>query len=221
MPQTSANRPPSHRRQFSLRSLLLLVLGCALLCGLLFWWLRPPTLHRSYFPIDVGYRWVYQQNFGNTKDDVVFEVLGTEKVGGVECFAVQRTIGDHQIMFFVEVTDRAVLIHRVGDDRYTPPYPQFVFNSKRGDHWDWKGTIDAEPTKYACENLGLRTTGVPLGEWETFVISQTSEGTTRFWLADGIGVVRLEGKSQDKHDPLPQAGDFQSFDWQLKEFFRP
>lgn len=223
MSHTPANQEfaPRCRRQFSLRALLLLVLGCALLCGLLFWWLCPATLHRGYFPIDVGYRWVYEQKAGNTKDDVVFEVLGTEKIGDAQCFVVLRTIGDHQIKFYVEVTDRAVLIHQVGKDRYTPPYRQFTLNSKAGDTWDWKGTIGSEPSEYVCVNHGVQPVSVPLGQWNAFVIGQRSQLETKFWLAKDIGVIKLQGKSRDKHDPFEQPGDSSIFDWRLKEFSRP
>jgi predicted ABC-type sugar transport system permease subunit len=118
-------------RQFSLRSLLVFVLICALFGALLSWWLRPKILDAGYFPIGVGYRWVYASRGGNTQDDVVFEVVGTEKVGNTNWFVVLRSIGDHQIKFYVEVTDRAVLIHQVGQDRYRPAYPQFRINKKR------------------------------------------------------------------------------------------
>jgi len=203
-------------RQFSLRGMLLLVLAFALL----FWWLQPEKLDRSYFPIGVGYQWVYASNGGDTQGDVVFEVVGTEQVGDAECFVVLRTIGEHRLRFYVEVTHRGVWIHQVGQDRYKPPYRQFVFLTKKGDRWNWKGTIGKEPAEYACENYGLQEVEVPLGQWEAFSVSQTRV-FTNFWLVDGIGVVKLEGKSLDEHDPVPQPGNPLYFDWQLKEFTRP
>jgi hypothetical protein len=217
------NRESAPRRwwQFSLRSLLLL----ALVCALLSWWLRPQVLNPSYFPMGVGYRWVYASKVGNTQDDVVFEVVGTEKVGDAECFVVLRTIGDHQIKFYVEVADRGVLIHQVGQDRYKPAYQQFVFYTKQGDRWDWQGMIGDEPAEYACVNYGEQLVSVPFGQWDAFWVAQeasaTDTGDTKFWLVDGIGVVRLEGKYRDKHDPPPQRGESSRFDWQLKEFSRP
>jgi hypothetical protein len=200
-------------RQFSLRSLLLLVLACALL----FWWLQPPRLDRGYFPMKIGDRWVYEYK-GNS--DVVFEVIGTEKLGDAECFVVLRTIGEHEIRFYVEVTDRAVLIHQVGDDRYTPAYPQFEFNSRQGNRWGWQGTIGNEPSEYACENLGIKEVRVPKGLFDAFAVSQKSESSTTFWLARGIGVVRIEGKSRDQHDPHAAPGELNFFDWQLKVLSR-
>jgi hypothetical protein len=200
-------------RQFSLRTLLLLVLVCALL----FWWLQPVRLNRDFFPMKIGDRWIYEYK-GNS--DVVFEVTGSEKLGDAECFVVLRTIGQHEIKFYVEVTDRAVLIHQVGDDRYTPAYPQFEFNSREGNRWGWQGKIGSEPGEYACENLGLREVRVPKGQFDAFAVSQKSESSTTFWLARGFGVVRIEGKSRDQHDPHAVPGELKLFDWQLKEFSR-
>lgn len=164
----------------------------------------------------IGDRWVYEYR-GNS--DVVFEVIGTEKLGDAECFVVLRTIGEHKIKFYVEVTARAVLIHRVGDDRYNPAYPQFVFSSRQGNRWGWQGTIGSEPAEYACENLGLQEVRVPKGEFNAFAVRQKPEPGATFWLASGIGVVRIQGKSRDEHDPL-SAPESTYFDWQLKEFSR-
>ncbi len=204
-------------RQFSLRGMFLLVLAFALL----FWWLQPEKLDRSYFPIGVGYKWVYASKGGDTQGDVVFEVIGTAQVGDAECFVVLRTIGEHRLKFYVEVTHRGVWIHRVGQDIYQPPYQQFAFPTKQGDRWNWKGTIGDEPDEYASENYGLQEVQVPLGRWEAFYVGQQSLAHTNFWLVDGIGVVKLEGKSWDEHDPAPQPGDPLYFDWQLKEFSQP
>jgi hypothetical protein len=213
MPNAAANSEFSKRkwRQFSLRTLLLLVFACALL----FWWLQPPKLDRGYFPMKIGDRWVYEYK-GNS--DVVFEVIGTEKLGDAVCFVVRRTIGEHKIKFYVEVAARAVLIHQVGDDRYTPAYPQFVFNSQHGTRWGWQGKIGNEPAEYASENLGLHEIRVSKGEFKAFAVTQTPEAGTAFWLARGIGVVRIQGKSRDKNEPLGLSGAYTYFDWQLKEF---
>jgi hypothetical protein len=211
-------------RQFSLRSLLLLALFCALVGGLVSWWLRPAVLDRGYFPMRVGYRWVYASDSANDFGDVVFEVVGTEKVGDSECFVVVRTIRDQQLKFYVEVDDRGVLIHRVGADRYEPAYRQFAFRSKHGDEWNWKGTIGDEPGQYVCMNYGQHRVSVPLGQWDAFWVAQeapeSDSGDTNFWLVDEIGVAKIQAKFRDKHDPRPRPGESEQFDWQLKEFSR-
>ena len=203
-------------RQISLRRLLLLVLAFALLS----WWLQPERLDRRCFPIGVGYKWVYASKGGDTQYDVVFEVVGTEQVGDADCFVVRRTIGEHKIKFYVEVNHRGVWIHQVGDDRYEPPYQQFVFSTKKGDRWNWKGTIGKQPEEYTCENHGLQDVEVPLGHWSGFCVGQRSRSFANFWLVKGIGVVKLEGKTWDEHDPAPLPGSPLYFDWQLKEFSR-
>jgi hypothetical protein len=210
------------RRQFSLRALLLVVMLCAIALGLASWWMRPPALHRGYFPIGAGYRWVYASKNGSSQDDIVFEVVGTEQVGEAECFVVMRTIGTSQLKFYVEVTSRGVVIHQVGEDRYAPPYRQFAFGAKAGDRWSWQGSIGGERSEYECENHGQQPVSVPYGQWEAFFIEQESRTSdTKFYLARGIGVVIIRGKSRDRHDPPAEPGESSSFDWQLKEFYRP
>ena len=70
-------------------------------------------------------------------------------------------------------------------------------------------------------NHGLQEVKVPFGQWDAFFVSQRSGSSADFWLVDGIGVVKLEGKSWDEHDPAPQPGSALYFDWQLKQFSRP
>ncbi len=217
-----AKRASGPRRwlRLSLRGLLLLVSVCAFLS----WYLRPQTLDPSYFPIGVGYRWVYQETAGSSLDDVVFEVIGTEKVGQAECFVVRRTIGDHQVKFYVEVADSGVLIHRVGDEFYRPAYRQFAFYSKLDDEWNWSGTIGGHPERYWCRNNGKQPISVPMGQWDAFWVNQESQtsdlGDTDFCLVKKVGVVRIKAKYPDRHDPPPRPNEKPHFDWQLKEFSR-
>ena len=215
-------------RQFSLRGLLLVVLAVALIFG----WLQPARLDRGFFPIAVGYKWVYEDKFIQTNismgkkqigDDVVFEVLGKAKVGDDECFVVLRTIGEHKLEFYVRVTDGGVWIHQVGEYRYRPPYRQFVFPSKKGDRWNWEGTIGQQPGQYASDNNGLQDVVVPFGQLSAFIVNQRAEeGGAEFWLAEGVGVVKIAGKTYDKHDyTIHPDGNPLSLDWELKEFSRP
>ena len=62
---------------------------------------------------------------------------------------------------------------------------------------------------------------MPAGKWKAYHVSQLSEGYANFWLVKGIGVVKLQGKSWDEHDPAELAGDPLYFDWELREFIRP
>jgi hypothetical protein len=211
MPEQPATSASNRWLQFSLRGLLVLIA----LCGLLFWWLRPEVLDERYFPIEVGDRWIYESEMG----DVVFHVTGRQKVGPAECFVVQRKIGDHQTPFYVSVARDGVRIHQVDDDVYNPPYRQFAFPTQEGQAWRWEGKIGAKPSHYACFNEGLETTDVPLGAVRAIRVRQAGGNVleAEFWVAKGLGVVRLSGKSWDEHDPAPQP---LYFEWRLKEYRR-
>lgn len=219
--------------------MLLLVLLFSSICGLVVWFLRPEILDSAYFPMGIGYRWVYAQAEvldGQQGYDVVFEVTGTQEVGGTECYVVKRTIDEHHVNFFVEVNRRGVFLHQVGDDRYEPPYCEFAFGKSAGASWSWRGTIGGEPADYECGLLAsdsrwltenYQQIEVPLRGKNLFSVSQeTSEypsagKDTQFFLAEGIGVVCLKSKDRDKHDPPHSEGEPWQFNWQLKEFTKP
>ena len=197
---------------------MFLITACALIALLL----RPEKLDRGYFPIDVGFRWVYEAVQGG-QGEVVFEVTGKQQIGDTDCFVVLRTIGSHELKFYVEVTLRGVFIHQVGEDRYVPAYKQFAFASQQSDQWEWKGQVGGEPAAYECYNTGLQTCEVPLGSWESYRVHQripTTGADTYFSLADEVGVIKIYSKNRDEHDPPAPEGQSETFEWQLKEFTR-
>jgi hypothetical protein len=183
--------------------------------ALLFWWLRPEVLDQRYFPMAVGDRWVYESDAG----DVVFHVTGKQTVGPAECFVVNRSIGEHQSVFYLSVSRDGVRIHQVDDDRYDPPYRQFLFPAKSGQAWSWQGRIGGKASQYDSANRGWETVEVPHGKHRAARVHQAGGSVVGadFWLAPGVGVVKLSGKSWDEHDPAPQP---LYFEWRLKEFSR-
>ena len=204
------------RIRYTIRTLLLLMLVGALVA----WYYRARYLDTSYFPMAVGDRWVYASS-GDTTDDVIFEVVGTQKVDGAPCFVVERVIGAHKISFYISIQQDGIRLHRVGDDVYLPPYRQFAFPTKEKDPWDWKGTIGGTPGDYHCHNMGQSDITVPHGQHKAFVVMQgsSSQGWATFALVRGVGVVQVDGKFADQHDPQGR-GVYQQFHWKLKQFTR-
>lgn len=206
------------RIRYGIRALLVVMLIATLVA----WYFRTRYLDASYFPMALGDRWVYASK-GDLPDDVIFEVVGTERVEGVPCFVVKRTIGKHEIQFYISVQQDGVRLHRVGDDVYRPPYRQFAFPTKNTDSWTWKGTIGTKPAGYGCTNYGTSERAVPHGSYETIVVGQVptnASGYASFNLARGVGVVALDGKFADEHDPVVTPETLQEFHWELKEFNR-
>lgn len=196
----------------------LLLVGCATQSP------APPVLDESYFPMAVGHRWVYASDEG----EVTFTVTGRERSNGTSVFVVRRTIADEEITFHVSVARDGVRIHRAGTDVYTPPFQEFVFPSPPDHRWEWEGRAGEKRLRFSSNNLGLSDIRVPLGTYRAFVIQEADSrapGTeTHFWLARGIGVVRLTGKILDEHRRerdgiLEWEFKARYYDWKLKGFF--
>lgn len=171
---------------------------------------------RRFFPMEVGHQWVYSSDGG----DVTFEVQGTEKIGDTECFVVRRTIGKQKLVFYVSVSNLGVAIHQDGNNLFEPPFLEFAFPFKKSQEWQWKGKVGKEVRSVNCKNLGLADARVPLGRFRAYVIEERIElasgesGHATFWLAEGIGVVKLVGKKEDLRNPASNT----IFYWELKSF---
>jgi len=163
------------------------------------------------FPMKPGHRWTYASEDG----DVVFTVLDTTTLSGTPCFAVRRRVGGEGVNFFVSVTRAGVRIVRVGADAFTPPYLEIAFPLREGATWQWSGSIGARRVALRCGNRGRVSVTVPLGTYQAWHIREDagSGGYTDIYLAEGPGVVKLEGKMWDMHNPSGRE-----FTWQLKEF---
>jgi hypothetical protein len=168
----------------------------------------------DYFPMRVGYVWIY----GSERGDVRFEVRGKDVIAGKECFAVRRAIGGDDEMFYLSVSDDGVRIHKVGNHVFEPPYREFAMPLREGAAWKWKGRFAGKDDEIHCSVTRMQRVTVPAGTFAAWVVDEkpASGGTNTFWLAEGVGVVRLFGKKNDLHNP---TGEW--FTWELKEFRRP
>jgi hypothetical protein len=191
---------------FSVKALLLLFVGLSVL----FWCFQPAYLDGAYFPADVGDAWTYESDDG----DVTFMVTSKESAGEHEVLVVRRILGDQRLDFYISRDQDGVRIHRVGADFYRPAFKEFAFKSTRGAAWSWKGAIGREAAQYNSSNEGLEDVDVPLGKFRAFHVIQANEhNITHFWLAKGVGVVKVLNKGGDSHDPIPGP-----FEWRLREF---
>jgi hypothetical protein len=171
-------------------------------------------LSSRLFPMRVGDCW----NYAFEDKEVVFTVLGSDKVGESTLFVVRRAIGKEVVEFKVSVEEDGVYIHADGKKEFSPPLRQFAFFAKSGDSWKWRGTESGKDRSYEFENLGRQAVKVPAGEYQAIAVqqsdSQAGESST-FWLAEGVGIVRLSGKRE-----LSKAGQLEIFEWKLKSFKR-
>lgn len=195
--------------------IVLIVVAAMLLCSHAAAEKRPADLLSSArFPMKVGYKWIYQ--YGDK--EVSFDVLRMEMIDGAAVYVVQRKIEDSTVEFKVSMKDHGVYIYQEGKKKFSPPLRQFAFFARTGDIWKWKGTVNEKTERHEFTNLGVKIITVPAGTYSTIAVRQSnldSFGQVTFWLVDGIGVVKLSGKTESK----PGDGDgLHNFEWQLKRF---
>jgi len=159
------------------------------------------------------------------RPEVVFEVLRTEKSGDRKIFVVRRTIGDSSVDFRLAIEKDGVYVHQEGTKKFEPPLRAFAFGverkggSKPQNTWKWRGTFDGKPRTENFESLQLAEVTVPSGNYFVTGIRRSNPGTgdeATFWLAHGVGVVKLSGKSESLADD-PKAAKV-TFEWSLKSF---
>jgi hypothetical protein len=206
---------PTPARAFLAPAILLLMVPAALLA---------PAADRGrsrdfptarHFPMKVGHRWVYADGEG----EVAFEVLRSEKAGGGKVFVVRRTAGRERVDFRVAVEEEGVYVLQEGEKKFDPPLRQFAFFARPGDGWKWRGTYGGRPRVEEFENLGVQEVEVPAGTFKAVAVQQTNPANgdrATFWLARGVGVVRLSGKTEEK--PGAPGSAKVAFEWRLKKF---
>lgn len=166
------------------------------------------------FPMEVGHRWVYDSGRG----EVVFEVTGKEKVHGIECFKVRRSTEGTTLFFYVTVSRKGVRIHRAGSEDFSPPFLEISFPLAAGRTWTWRGLIGGSEFSIRSSILRSETVETPAGRFEAHVVREElrhgdRQGWTDLWIADGWGVVKLQGKTFDLHNSVGGG-----FEWSLKSF---
>jgi hypothetical protein len=150
---------------------------------------------------------------------VTFTVLRTEKVGEGSVYVVRRTIDRTSVDFKVGVEEDGVYIHQESKKEFLPPLRQFAFFAKTGDSWKWRGTVSGKLRREEFENLGVQEVTVPAGTYSAVAVHQNNPDTAEqatFWLAPGVGVVKLSGKTESLTDD--PKGARVVFEWRLKKF---
>jgi len=184
----------------------------------------------AYFPMEIGHKWTYGAKEG---PDVVFEVVGKESVNGIECFKTLRTVADEVTPFYVSLSRQGLMIHRVANEDYHPPFLEFAFpiTEPEAAGRTWSGMIGERMYEIRTRNTGSETVALPSGPVDAISVSERMEHgrrvegedktvidaslSTHFWIVRDFGVVKLIGKERDPHNPSNRE-----FDWTLKSFRR-
>lgn len=173
-------------------------------------------LSKDWFPLEVGYWWVYDIEAVDT--DIIVKVTGKEKVGKYNCFVVEMgdTKGNLSSIEFYCKTGNEVLI--VGEKNiktkknkiFDPPREYLKTPLKQG--MTWKISRYEENNKVVRETKKVTDGGeikVPAGSFSTLKVInlRKEDGKERIamqlWYAEGAGVVKMILRSEDTMFIMP------------------
>jgi hypothetical protein len=166
----------------------------------------PPA--QSYFPLEVGQRWVYDTSFygprarSTTSEVAVCRVRDSDQAGRVYLIA---TCADQDLIEAVfafeqghEIAEPLVVNSQGQPQTHQPPEVIARTDMRVGQQWTWDGKVDDVSRKslYQVANKGKVLT--PAGEFDgvRLIVSDQSDGppaVVERWYATGVGLVKEAG----------------------------
>lgn len=167
----------------------------------------PFRLDDSYYPLGKGFKWTYNTDYADDTE-LIHEVVGTEKVGDVECFIVEHktvgpTLGTRMIRKeWLAAGPDGILMYKIqrGRSELDVAKPFFkVKNVLRKDD-EWKGEAQATENapQYSIRVEEEVDVEVPAGKYKACKVHFKIESGTRHsaegteWYSKGVGLVKAE-----------------------------
>jgi hypothetical protein len=156
----------------------------------------------SYFPTQVGARWVYQGSDGEESSLVVSAV---EEKGGAKIVSVALAgpNGEHFVVEKVWVSDAGLYAVAMGGQECNPPVCKIRLPPKAGDRWETLSIVGL-PVRELCEVFGAEQVAVPAGCFQAVRVEANGTGgfggawtKTTTWYAPEVGMVkRVVGENE-------------------------
>ena len=171
---------------------------------------------KDWFPLDVGYWWIYQ--VGDLDIDMIVKITGKEKIGKYDCFVVE--MGDTEgntssIEYYCKTGDSVLVVGekdvKTGKKKiFETPQLYLKIPVKQGMKW----TVSKEVTKDGTvreikEVTGSDSMKIPAGSFKALKvvsIKKLSGKTAKnfeLWYAPGVGVVKMRLKSNGEDLSMP------------------
>lgn len=170
--------------------------------------LRMSKPDESWLPLKKGSKWTYSTDY-DPDTDLVHEVMGTEKVGEVECFVVEHRSENKTAdrirklrSEWLAAGEGGTLIHKVkrGQGEMTVEKPFFKLKNplKKDDEWAGEAKASENPSKYTFIVEGQEEVQVPAGKYSCWKVKVKVESGTRHaaegweWYAKDVGLVKTD-----------------------------
>lgn len=181
----------------------------------------------EWLPLAAGNQWTYRSDYDDVTE-FVHEVVGTEKVGAVECFVVEHrslnpSYEGSRIMRkeWLAKDGEGTLIHRLQRGRSLMEVDKPFFKLKRelrkNDEWEGEARIAENPPRFHAWVEDEVDVEVPAGKFRAQRLRTRVEAGPKYtaegfeWYARGTGLVKAEMT-------LRIGGEGTSFTTELKKF---
>ena len=178
---------------------------------------QPPT-PPPFLQLKEGATWTYVS--GTTEGKV--RVVGREKIGEVETYVLQTTIGSSSSeKEYLVSDDKGIrMLRQSTDDRktdYIDPFVRLKLPPAKGDTWEWKGELGKDKASVTFMNDGEEEITVPAGKYKAWKVSAVMEiGGVKHsganWFAPGVGIIRQTSKFESggkKHESTIELKKFE------------
>jgi len=186
-----------------------------------------PAAGDSYYPLAKGSKWVYSTDFAEDTE-LVHEVLGTEKIGDVECFIVEhKTVGPvlgTRVMRkeWLAADGDGVLIHKVSRGKseldVVKPFFKIKHILRKDDEWTGQAKAEENPPRYEYRVEGEEDLEVPAGKFRAVKVHIKIESGTRHaaegseWYAKNVGIVKSEITIRASGDDFTMVSELKKFE---------
>jgi hypothetical protein len=181
----------------------------------------------AWIPLAAGNRWTYRTDV-DEETEFVHEVTGTEKVGGVDCFAVEHRSAHPSFTTprvlrkeWLAAGEDGIRIHRLQRGRSLMEVEKPFFKIKRDlvkdDDWEGEARIAENPPRFRTWVEDEVEVEVPAGRFKARRLrfrveagqNYTAEGFE--WYARGVGLVKAESTIRIKSEGTSFTSELKSF----------
>ena len=161
----------------------------------------------TYYPLAKGSKWVYSTDYADDTE-LIHEVIGTEKIGEVDCFIVEHktvgpTLGTRMMRKeWLAADGDGILIHKVSRGKSELDVVKPFFKTKhilrKDDEWKGQAKAEENPPMYEYRVEGEEDVEVPAGKYKAVKVHVKIESGSRHsaegaeWYAKNVGIVKSE-----------------------------
>lgn len=161
----------------------------------------------TFYPLAKGNKWIYNTDYSEDTE-LVHEVVGSEKVGEIECFIVEHktvspALGTRMMRKeWLAADEHGTLIHKLQRGRseleVAKPFYKVKNTMKKDEEWKGEAKGTENPPQYTIRIEEQVDVEVPAGKYQAWKVHVKIESGTRHaaegteWYVRNVGLVKSE-----------------------------